>query len=106
MGTITTKIGTTEKCSIVISKNVTKTVEIPIDSPINGNQKIRDDIKVKGGIVEATVLATNSFNTPAGKVFSSEFTGPYITSSYGIVKEGGESANPNILKTTTILGVM
>jgi len=106
MAMITVKTGNNEKCSIIMSKNVTKTIEIPIDSPINGNQKIRDDIKIKGGVVEATVLATNNFNKSVGKIFSSEFTGPYITSTYGVVKEGGETANPNKLKTTTILGVM
>jgi len=94
------------KCKVVLSRNITKTYEVPIDSPINGNQKIRKDIEVKGGIIEASILETNETYPVTGMLFSSVFTGPYIVSSQGVVKEGGESPNPNLLSTTTILGVM
>ena len=93
-------------CKVVLSKNISKTYEIPIDSPINGKQKIRTDIEVKGSIIEMSVLSTNHTLPVTGKIFSNEFSGTYIMSSRGYVKEGGESPNPNELITTTILGVL
>jgi hypothetical protein len=95
-----------KKCKVVLSQNISKTYEIPIDSPINGAQKIREDIEVKGGIVEMSVLSTNEKLDETGLIYSKNFTGPYLISSQGDVKEGGESGNPNKLITTTILGVM
>jgi len=95
------------KCKVTLSKNVTKTYDIPIDSPINGKESIRKDITSKNGIVEGSILRTNQDNENVleGKIFSSEFTGEYLTTSIAKIKEGGDMGNPNKLTTTTILGV-
>jgi len=92
------------KCKITLSKNITRQQDIPIDSPINGNQKIRSDIKIKKGIVEMSALVTNSDLRDSGVIFSKDFSGTYIVTSFSDVREGGESGNPNELKNISLLG--
>jgi len=93
-----------KKCKVTLSKNITKTQDVPIDSPINGNQKIRSDIKTKQGIIEMSALATNSDLKQAGVIFSKDFSGPYIVTSFSNIHEGGDSGNPNTLKNVSLIG--
>jgi len=95
-----------EKCkNFSISKNLTKTYDVPVNSPIFGNQGIREDIGAKGGYIEASAVGVNSF-PEAGMLYSDVFTGAYIVISQAKIKEGGETPNPNEMFTTTINGVM
>ena len=95
-----------DNCKIIVSTTMTKTYEVPLDAPIDGNTKIRSDIQTKGGIIEATVVSSEAGSGGAGMIFSSAFSGTYITVSYGKIKEGGESPNPLPMVTETIMGAL
>lgn len=92
------------QCKVIISRSLTKTRDIPTDASISGNRQFRDDIPIRAGIVESTVVSIGE-PPSGGMLFSEAFTGSYVVTAKGNIKEGGESGNPNEMITTTIMGV-
>jgi len=94
---------------LVVSKNATKQIDIPIDSPVTGKEKIRDDIIIQDSIMQKTFLILNDKwkkrpNT-SGMIFSSKFTGIYMLSNMTKQAEGGEVSAPYTSSSKTYIGV-
>lgn len=105
------KYNNQKKCgTLLLTESLSLTIDVPIEGPINGNQKIRTDIKAKSGLNNYSVVHSKNKKFPKvpssilTNVFGEQYSGTYIRTNMTKSKEGGESANPMFILSSSYLG--
>ena len=96
------------KCKLILTESISYENGIPLETPINGPQKIRSDIQSKKGLINLSrVQSSKNEVTPSAtiiSVFNKDMSGKFLKINTTLSKEGGESANPMTILSESFIG--